>query len=170
MWRRIRDDEIETTIKKNFIKPVSYIPQKSCVPDHYKLASVFGEYLRFSRICSTEKLLQLNLDCLVQELCSVGYTKQKVLTKLRECKARIADCYDEDYKKKQKRVMSKRLVYGANMPYNQKYPVHEIVMKYIGERRPQDVSNISLVPSDKIMKLAYTKRQYLEKQNKTKLI
>ena len=86
-----------TFVRRNYRAPVNLVPKVSNCPDSNKYSIILSEMLRYRRLCSNQKLVDMNEKQLFTELYKAGYstTEMKILSK--KNRKLIKENFTDDY-------------------------------------------------------------------------
>ena len=124
-YKKFATGGYETMVKRKGQYPLTSCHGNSNMAPSIVRSIVAGELLRHRRLCSNEKLVQVNDECIIRELTSRGYkenfVRQTVDLRVRE----IATKYNQKLQMMTPRETPEGLVYGAKTIYDEEWFTHE---------------------------------------------
>ena len=155
-------------VKRKMDNPISIIHKKSEVPIKMKSSVVKSELLRYRRLCSDDKIVRLNEQCLSRELKKVGYSEKGVQNMIRDAQKNIKENFDKIFEKRTKDSNKKRkIVYGSKVTFEGLIRSHSIVIEIIRASLVEQVMGPSVIPAMKLKGILITRKKYLQKMRKT---
>ena len=167
-WKNLLSGTNSTMIKRNFSVPFGHVQRNSDHPNMYKLGSLLGEMLRSRRISSDEEIYSKSDECTALEFNSIGYSRRQVEEAMQQAGENIGKNYSQVFVKKDDEDEDHCVYYGGSMIYNGCYKYQEVVESFLKYCKPVWAPKILMVPGQKLKGLAYTKNQYLKRQNEDK--
>ena len=164
-WKNLLSRIMSTTVKRNFSFPFGHVQKDSDHPRMYKLCGLLGEMLRGRRISSDEEIYRKSDECTALEFQSIGYSRREVMEAMKLAGDKIENNYSQMFVKKEDEDRNNFVYYGGSMVYNGTYKYQEVVENFLKYCKPVWAPKILMVPGQKLKGLAYTKKQYLKRQN-----
>ena len=161
----LTEERFETFVRKTLDCPVTYTPEVSNMSQEHKLSFCVGEYVRYYRICSQVKYVDMYMRYLFSELHSVGYDYCQLKRDFSKRKASINKILERNENKDD--VIEEEIEWrylGATCAYDGQTFTHRIVQQLLfnGNGVEQGVSaGIMAVPGMKLKGYVMSRRKYL---------
>ena len=165
-WRGLATKSISTMVKRKHTSPFGHVKNGSDHPEKFKMQSLLGEMLRNRRLGSDAEVVEKIDDCIYKDFESIGYDKGLVMERMQVAKERIKTSYSNVFVKIGGEIDARKFSYGGGIEYNSNYDYQGILSDFIRNCEPECGSKLTFLPGTKLKNIAYTKRRYLERQQK----
>jgi hypothetical protein len=88
------------------------------------------------------------------------------MERMQVAKERIKTSYSNVFVKIGGEIDARKFSYGGGIEYNSNYDYQGILSDFIRNCEPECGSKLTFLPGTKLKNIAYTKRRYLERQQK----
>ena len=138
-YRKISGTGFECFVKRKVKYPISYLHSSSPMSGAIVRNIISGELLRYRRICSSMRFVEVNDECLVLELVARGYSEKMIRKIIAKRVWVIGEEYDERYVRLHERGVPKGLVYGATVACDSVWRTDEKVLGILSRCLPRGI-------------------------------
>ena len=96
-YLKFRNNSMTTFVRRNYTAPVNLVPKVSNCPDSNKYSILLSEMLRYRRLCSNQKLVDMNEKQLFTELYKAGYCTKEIKILSKKNRKLIKENFTDDY-------------------------------------------------------------------------
>ena len=166
IWRDIGSNQINSMMRLRLGAPFGHIRKRSDHPKKYKLQTMLGEMLRNRRIASDDDIVKKVDESIICGFRSIGFSKGQVLREWARCVKIIREDYSDFYIKKFENERTKLYANRFNgcLEYSSFVGYHGVVKRYISKFKPAGINSLTLVPSQRLKNIIYTRKMYLHRQ------
>ena len=143
-YKRFGGDGYECFVRRKVKFPITYAKATLNLPKSVVKSIVSSEMLRYRRICSNGDFVQLNDDCLIEELVSRGYDERYIRRLAAARRYEICENYDENYNRKKKGLACEGLVYGSKSVYDGIWYTHRKLACILLQALPDGIRQVCL--------------------------
>ena len=124
-FKKFSAEGYETMLKRKGKFPITFCHGSSNMSSSIVRSILAGELLRHRRLCSNEKLVQVNDECITKELISRGYKEGFIRKSVDFRISQITRMYDQNLQLRNSKEVPEGLVYGAKTIYDEEWLTHE---------------------------------------------
>ena len=136
---KFADGGFETMVKRKPPFPITFCHASSNMSSSIVKSIIGGEVLRHRRLCSNEKLVETNDECLTMELSSRGYSENYVRNCVKKRIEQIQKNYDDGFCLKGIKKAPEGLVYGTKCVYDEEWFTHTKLMMILRTSLPREI-------------------------------
>ena len=165
-FKKITGFGFHTLVRRKGQYPVSFQHAKSNIGKSIVNSIISGETLRHRRLCSSEKFIIVNDDCLQRELISRGHKKMFIKRNITKRINDIKENYDQNYDRKDLVSIPKNIVFGSITVQDNLWNTHTILKTFLKKMLTVDARLPMIIPGPNLRTKYYAKRRYLKMSGK----